>query len=126
MLHSSPMSSVILRRLSGRSRIGLAPSQNLVRSHKRLGVDGLNLSAEPAGSHRGAAPASVFGHFVLEGAVLRFPFELTADEAVRIGAALIFAGRQALGAALPATVEQPDAEAVIELGQALDAMRGPR
>lgn len=122
-----PISRTRTRRLSGRSKIAPAASQNLVRAKKRLELLGFALSSEPAhvfGTGPARLPPRVSGS--LSAGAIALPFELAPEDAVALGAALIASARDALGILGPSAVLGDDGEAVLALAEALGAAKGSR
>lgn len=134
-----PVNRTRTRKLPGRSKVAPSASQNLVRAKRRLDLLGFTSISEPAhvfGSGPARLPPRVTGSLSLgalgtghdAGApeVLGLPFELTPEDAIAFGAALIASARDALGAALPSPVAGDDGEGVLALAEALEALKGLR
>jgi len=128
----TPVARTRHRRLSGKSKAAPAAAQNPIRSHKRVSLDEAILCSEPAwdsktstGTHRVAA--RVGASLRLEGGALTHLLDLDAEDALALGAALVGAAVDALGAALPGKLDASewDTAAIIALAEALEC-RVPR
>lgn len=96
----TPVARTRHRRLSGKSKAAPAAAQNPIRSHKRVSLDE---------------------------AILTHLLDLDAEDALALGAALVGAAVDALGAALPGKLDASewDTAAIIALAEALEC-RVPR